>query len=144
MNNDKIIGNNCYGIMINSSEYSKKRLLHSMEYHQVALDISIINGLILANLIDHKFCEGIYKLNDKGLTIEYFNTRYTSTEFRIYTDNPDNPIISGKISLAGLRNDSITFDYYKPDVLNLTSLNPDNEDLERKVAQLEIIKMIII
>lgn len=140
---DKIIGNNCYGIMINSSEYSKKSLINRIEFHQAALGISIINAMLLTNLMDHNFCEGVYVLNQKGLKIEYLNTKYTSTEFRVYTDNPDNPIISGKISLAGLRNNSITFSYYKPDVLNLTSLNPDNEDLERKVAQLEIIKMML-
>ena len=138
---NKIIGNNCYGIMLNSSEYSKKNLLHSMEYHQVALDISIINGLILTNLIDHKFCEGIYKLNDKGLVIEYFNTRYTSTEFRIYTDDPENAIISGKIGLAS--NKDIIFNYYKPDIMNIASLHPDDDDLERKIAKLQLIKMIL-
>lgn len=141
---NKIIGNNCYGIMINSSEYSKKSLLHSMEYHQAALDISIINGLILANLMDHNFCEGIYKLNDKDLVIEYFNTRYTSTEFRIYTDDPENAIISGKIGLAGIADKDITFSYYKPDIMNIALLHPDDDDLERKIAKLQLIKMIII
>lgn len=33
---NKIIDNNCYGIMINSSEYSKKSLINSMQFHQVA------------------------------------------------------------------------------------------------------------
>lgn len=139
---NKIIGNNCYGIMINSSEYSKKSLLHSMEYHQAALDISIINGLILANLMDHNFCEGIYKLNDKDLVIEYFNTRYTSTEFRIYTDDPENAIISGIIELTADKD--ITFSYYKPDIMNIASLHPDDDDLERKIAKLQLIKMVII